>query len=300
MLPTVGFIGVGRMGHPIASRLIERKFALVVHDSDPVRQKAIADLGAETAPDPAAVADMADVVIVCLPRPDVVRDIALGPRGVIDGKRARYLIDISTTGTSVAREIDQEFKARGKAFVDAPVTGSIAGAISGKLIVMLGAAGQDQEAVRPVLEGIGETVVIAGERPGDGQMLKTINNLLSFIALEATAEAMVLGTRYGLKPETMLQVFNSGTGRNSATQDKFPKSVLPRTFDFGFPVWGVNKDIGLCLAEAERLGVPMPVGYAAQQMWRAAAGEMKNDDMTSIVKLFERWAGVVVKGENVK
>lgn len=300
MLPTLGLIGVGRMGHPIARRLIERQYPLVVHDSDPARQKTIADLGAETAAHPLAVANTADIVIVCLPHPDVVREVALGSRGVLEGTRARYLIDISTTGTSVAREIDKEFKARGKAFVDAPVTGSVAGAISGKLTVIVGAAAQDREAVQPVLSCIGETVVVAGEHPGDGQMLKTINNLLSFVALEATAEAMVLGTRYGLKPETMLQVFNSGTGRNSATQDKFPKSVLPRTFDFGFPVWGVNKDIGLCLAEADRLGVPMPVGYAAQQIWRAAAGEMKNDDMTSIVKLFERWAGVIVKGEGVQ
>jgi 2-hydroxy-3-oxopropionate reductase len=288
------------MGHPIARRLVERNYSLVLHDADPAAQKAMAGLGADAAASPMAVANAADVVVVCLPRPDIVREVALGSHGVIEGTRARYLIDISTTGTSVAREIDAAFKARGKAFVDAPVTGSVAGAISGKLTVIVGAAPQDREAVLPVLKCIGETVVVAGDRPGDGQMLKTINNLLSFIALEATAEAMVLGTRYGLKPETMLQVFNAGTGRNSATQDKFPKSVLPRTFDFGFPVWGVNKDIGLCLEEADRLGVPMPVGYAAQQIWRAAAGEMKNDDMTSIVKLFERWVGVVVNGESAR
>jgi 2-hydroxy-3-oxopropionate reductase len=290
----IGFVGLGKMGRPISERLIKAGYSLVVHDLDELALKALVGQGAVSAEDPAAVADQSDVVIVCLPSPAIVERVALGERGVIEGSRARYLIDISTTGSRVARSIGEAFAAKGKVFVDSPVTGGVAGAKNGVLTMILGAPPDAVEAVRPIIETIGNKLVVAGTRPGDGQMLKVINNLLSFIALEATAEAMVLGVRYGLNAEAMLDTFNSGTGRNSATEEKFPRSVMPRSFDFGFPVRGVNKDMGLCLSEAEALGVPMPVATCAKQVWTAAMAEMADEDMTSIVKLFERWAGGVV------
>jgi 3-hydroxyisobutyrate dehydrogenase-like beta-hydroxyacid dehydrogenase len=297
---TLGFVGLGRMGHPIASRLMQAGYELVVCDSNRKVVETFTAAGAKAAATPAAVANESDVVIVCLPTPAIVRDVALGEGGVIEGSRARYLIDISTTGTVVAREIGQAFEARGKVFVDSPVTGGVAGAKNGVLTMILGAPAEAVEAVRPIIETIGNKLVVAGSRPGDGQMLKVINNLLSFVALEVTAEAMALGVRYGLDAEAMLDTFNSGTGRNTATSDKFPRSVMPRSFDFGFSVRSVNKDIGLCLSEAESLGVPMPVSTAAKQIWTAAMAEMAEDDMTSIVKMFERWASVEVKGKSAK
>jgi 3-hydroxyisobutyrate dehydrogenase-like beta-hydroxyacid dehydrogenase len=290
----IGFIGLGKMGRPISERLVKAGYSLVVHDLDELALKALVGQGAVSAKDPADVADLSDVVITCLPNPAIVEQVALGDRGVIKGSRANYLIDISTTGSRVARLIGEAFATNGKVFVDSPVTGGVAGAKSGVLTMILGARPEAVEAVRPIIECIGNKLVVAGTRPGDGQMLKVINNLLSFIALEATAEAMVLGVRYGLNADAMLDTFNSGTGRNSATEDKFPRSVMPRSFDFGFPVRGVNKDIGLCLTEAEALGVPMPVATCCKQVWTAAMAEMADEDMTSIVKIFERWAGGVV------
>jgi 3-hydroxyisobutyrate dehydrogenase-like beta-hydroxyacid dehydrogenase len=290
----IGFVGLGRMGRPISERLIKAGYSLVVHDHDELALKTLVGQGAVAANDPAAVADQSDVVIICLPTPAIVEQVALGKRGVIEGSRAKYLIDLSTTGSPVARRIGEAFAARSKVFVDCPMTGGVAGAKNGVLTMILGAPPEAVAAVRPIVECIGNKLVVAGSRPGDGQMLKVINNLLSFIALEATAEAMVLGVRYGLDAEAMLDTFNSGTGRNSATEEKFPRSVMPRSFDFGFSVRSVNKDVGLCLAEAEALGVPMPVATCSKQIWTAAMAEMGDEDMTSIVKLFERWAGGVV------
>lgn len=296
-METLGLVGLGRMGHPIALRLIQAGYELVVCDSDKQAVEALTAAGAKAAATPAAVANESDIVIICLPTPAIVRDVALGPGGVIEGSRARYLIDISTTGTAVAREIAAAFEAKGKIFVDSPMTGGVAGAKSGVLTMIVGAPPDAVKAVRPVIETIGRKLVVAGSRAGDGQMLKVINNLLSFVALEVTAEAMALGVRYGLDADAMLDTFNAGTGRNSATEEKFPRSVMPRSFDFGFSVRSVNKDIGLCLSEAESLGVPMPVSTAAKQVWTAAMAEMPEDDMTSIVKMFERWASVEVKGK---
>jgi 3-hydroxyisobutyrate dehydrogenase-like beta-hydroxyacid dehydrogenase len=292
----LGVIGLGRMGHPISLRLMQAGYSLVVFDSDPKAVDAVVAAGATSASDPAGVASAADIVIVCLPTPSTVEDVVLGTHGVIEGNRAGYLVDISTTGTKVARTIGDAFAKRGKIFVDAPMTGGVAGAKSGALTMIVGAPPEALAAVRPVIETIGNKIVVAGMSPGDGQMLKAINNLLSFVALEATAEAMALGVRYGLDASSMLETFNAGTGRNSATEEKFPRSVMPRSFDFGFPVKGVSKDIGLALSEAESLGVPMPVSRAAQQIWAIAMAEMADDDMTAIVKIFERWTSIEIKG----
>jgi 3-hydroxyisobutyrate dehydrogenase-like beta-hydroxyacid dehydrogenase len=294
----VGFIGLGRMGDPIARRLIDRGFDLVIFDANPLTAQRLAEHGARIQQNARSVADHADVILVCLPTPEIVRSVVLGVHGVIEGSRAKYVVDLSTTGPRVAREMAAALQEKAKTLIDAPVTGGVAGAINGILTMMLGAPAEAIEPVRPVLETIANKLVTAGSRPGDGQMLKVINNLLSFIALEATAEAMALGVRAGLDPETMLETFNAGTGRNSATEEKFPRSVMTRSFDFGFPVRGVMKDIGLCLSEAESLGVPMPTGMCARQIWTMAMAERPDEDMTSIIKLFERWANVEVKAKS--
>jgi 3-hydroxyisobutyrate dehydrogenase-like beta-hydroxyacid dehydrogenase len=291
---TVGFIGLGRMGDPIARRLKAEGYDLVVHDTSPAVVKSFADISL-TRTDARGVGDASDIVVVCLPTPEIVQAVVAGRGGVIEGQRARYVVDLSTTGPRVAREMAAALVAKGKALIDAPVTGGVAGAKNGVLTMMLGASDEAIGATKPVLQTIAGKLVIAGSRPGDGQMLKVINNLLSFIALEATAEAMALGVKAGLDPDAMLDTFNSGTGRNSATEEKFPRSVMTRSFDFGFPVRGVMKDMGLCLAEAEALGVPMPVGMCSRQIWTMAMADHADHDMTSIIKLFEHWAGVEVK-----
>ncbi len=291
----LGFIWLGRMGGPIAGRLLEAWFELVVHDSNPLAAQRLGEAGASVQDSPEAVGHAACIVLTCLPTPEIVRTVVIGPGGVVGGRGVHHVVDLSTTGPRVAREMATRLAEVGKTLIDAPVTGGVAGARSGSLTMMLGASAEAVEAARPVLETVAQRLLIAGTQAGDGQMLKVINNLLSFVALEATAEAMALGVKAGLDPETMLRSFNTGTGRNSATEEKFPRAVMTRSFDFGFPVRGVMKDIGLCLSEAEAMGVPMPVGVCARQIWTMAMAENADHDMTTIVKLFERWAGVEVK-----
>lgn len=147
-----------------------------------------------------------------------------------------------------------------------------------------------------MLEVLGR-VFHVGDSPGMGQMMKLANNFLSATAMAATAEAMVLGVKAGLDPAVMLEVINSGTGRNTATEDKFPNAILPRRFDNGFATGLMYKDLRLCLAEAEALGVPMWVGGAVRQLWFQALTEQGADsDLTELVKCVEAWAGVKVEG----
>jgi 3-hydroxyisobutyrate dehydrogenase-like beta-hydroxyacid dehydrogenase len=149
--------------------------------------------------------------------------------------------------------------------------------------------------LEPMLKHIGKVFFI-GERPGMGQTMKLANNLLSATALAATSEAVVFGVKAGLDPAVMIDVINAGSGRNSASQDKFPKSILPRRFDFGFTTGLMVKDLKLCLEEAEAAGVPMWIASTVRQLWQRAHQELGPEkDFTTIVQMLERWSGVEVK-----
>ncbi|HMI71066.1 MAG TPA: NAD(P)-dependent oxidoreductase, partial [Solirubrobacteraceae bacterium] len=243
----------------------------------------------------AAVADVADIVLVSLPTPDVVRTVATGDRGLLGGKAIRTFVDLSTTGPPVAAEVAAKLAASGVACLDAPVSGGVAGAKAGSLTIMAAGDADVFERTRPLLETIGKNVVHVGDEPGQGQVAKVLNNLLSATALAITAEAVALGVRSGLSARTLVDVFSKSSGRNSATDDKFPRHVLPRTFGAGFRTELMNKDVQLCLAEAQRHGVPMMVGGSVAQLWSLAAATADDGaDCTEIVQMVERWAGVVI------
>jgi 3-hydroxyisobutyrate dehydrogenase-like beta-hydroxyacid dehydrogenase len=243
------------------------------------------------------VASQADVVLVSLPTPNIVTAVA---SGVASGTRAKVFVDLSTTGPRVAAEVAAQLKEKGIVAIDAPVSGGPAGAEKGTLAVMASGPKDHVEALRPVLSVIGK-VFWVGEQAGMGQMVKLCNNLLSAAALTITAEAMVLGAKAGLDPTAMLEVINAGSGRNTATADKFPRCVVPRTFDFGFANELLYKDVRLCLEEGERLGVPMVVGNAVRQLLAIVnATEGISSDITRVVRPLETWAGVEVKSGGAK
>src|SRR5262249_44748082 len=179
--------------------------------------------------------------------------------------------------------------------MDAPVSGGVAGAKKGTLAVMVSGQRDRHDALRPALESIGK-VFYLGDKPGLGQTMKLANNLLSATAMAISCEAMVMGVKAGLDARVMVEVINAGSGRNSATQEKFPRSILPRTFDYGFATGLMYKDVKLCLEEAEALGVPMWVASAVRQLWLLANTELGPDsDFTRIIECVERWANVQVK-----
>jgi 3-hydroxyisobutyrate dehydrogenase-like beta-hydroxyacid dehydrogenase len=242
----------------------------------------------------ADVASRCETVLVSLPTPDVVKAVALGQEGVIAGSKVRTFVDLSTTGPRVAKEVAAELAAKGITAVDAPVSGGPTGAEMGTLAMMVACPRPLAEELRPVIEVLGKFFYI-GEEPGLGQTMKVINNLMSATAQLITAEAMVMGVKAGLDPTTMLSVINAGSGRNTASEDKFPRCVVPRRFDFGFPTALLYKDVKLCLDEAEALGVPMMVGNAVRQIMSIGKATMgPTADITEFVKPIEQWAGVEV------
>ena len=175
------------------------------------------------------------------------------------------------------------------------MSGGRGGAIKGTLAVMAAAPRDAFDAVAPYLAVFGK-VIHVGEKAGLAQTMKLVNNLMSVAALAITSEGMVMGVKAGLDPRVMLDVLNASSGRNSATVDKFPRAVVPRTFDFGFATGLSMKDIRLCLQEADAMGVPMPVGSAVQQILSVTnAVYGPQADFTSICRLVESWAGVEVK-----
>jgi 3-hydroxyisobutyrate dehydrogenase-like beta-hydroxyacid dehydrogenase len=292
---TLGFIGVGRMGSHMARRLMEAGHKLVVYDVDARALQQATSHGASVAHSPADVASQAEIVLVSLPTPDIVKSISAGEKGVIEGTKVKTFIDLSTTGPKIAMEVAEALKAKNIVAVDAPVSGGPSGAEKGTLAIMVSAPKRLSKELEPILSAIGK-VFWVGEEPGMGQTMKLCNNLLSATAIAISSEALVMGTKAGLDPAVMLDVINAGSGRNTATQDKFPRCVLPRKFDFGFSTELLYKDVRLCLEEGERLGVPMMVGNAVRQLLAVAkATEGANSDITQIVRPVEKWAGVEVK-----
>ena len=290
----LGFIGVGRMGQHMASRLLEAGYALTIFDTNETAMQRLEQRGAKRAASAADVASQCETVLVSLPTPDVVKAVALGKAGVIEGSKAKTFVDLSTTGPRVAKEVAAGLAAKGITAVDAPVSGGPSGAEKGTLAMMIACPRPLAEELRPVIEVLGKFFYIGAE-PGLGQTMKVINNLLSATAITITSEAMVMGVKAGLDPSTMLDVINAGSGRNTATADKFPRCVVPRRFDFGFTTGLLYKDIRLCLDEAEALGVPMIVGNAVRQVMAIGKASMGADaDITEFVKPMEQWAGIEV------
>ena len=291
----LGYIGVGKMGGPMAERLIGAGHELVVFDANEAAVKPFVSRGARAAASVTALAREVDTVLVCLPTPDVVGKVS--QEVIASGGKVRMFVDLSTTGPRVAAEVAAALKEKGITACDSPVSGGVAGAKKGTLAVMLACPRERRELLEGLLSPLGK-VFYLGERPGLGQTMKLANNLLSAAAMAITSEALVMGVKAGLDACQMIDIINAGSGRNTATDAKFPRSILPRTFDYGFTNAHMYKDVKLCLEVAEEIGVPMWVGAAVRQLWAYSASHMGPDtDFTTVIKCIEEWAGVEVRGK---
>jgi 3-hydroxyisobutyrate dehydrogenase-like beta-hydroxyacid dehydrogenase len=297
MADLLGFVGVGRMGGPMANRLLDAGYRLCVYDVSDEATGPLVARGAELAASPAEVASTAETVFMSLPTPDVVREVALGGNGgLINGSKVRTVIDLSTTGPGVATEVAGKLAERKIAWVDSPVSGGVSGAKAGTLAVMVSCPKPAYQTLEPVLKVFGK-LFHAGEKPGLAQTAKLANNLLAATAMVATSEAMAMGVKAGLDAKVLIDIINASSGRNSASQDKFPRAILPRTFDFGFATGLSYKDVRLCVEEAEAMGVPMVVGGAVREMLAVTRARFgAGSDFTYIAKVLEEWAGVEIKG----
>lgn len=286
----LGFVGVGAMGRPMVEHLVASGRPVVVHDRS---EEAVTGLAATIARTPTEVAARADVVLTCLPDAAILRDVVTGPDGLLRGDRMAVLVH---TGTSGAEVVDELVGLLGDvALVDAPITGGVPRARQGTLTSIVAGADAHVERVRPYLEAFSSKVVQVSTRPGDGQRMKLVNNVLSAGNLALACEALVLGQKLGLDPHAIVEVVNSGSGQNSATLTKIPENVLPRNFKRGGAIPMLLKDLREAEAEARAHGVPTPLGDAVREVFaRAVAEGSPTDDSTSVILHMERAAGLEV------
>jgi len=228
-----------------------------------------------------------------LPSLQASRDVA---SDVADGSRVRRFVDFSTVGRRTAIEVHDLLAARGIVAIDSPVSGGVGGAEKGTLAVMVSAPRAEFELLMPVYETIGRPFYL-GDKPGSAQTMKLVNNLLAATGLIATCEAVAMGVKAGLDAAVMIEVLNAGSGATHASRDKFPRSILPRTFDYGFATGLMVKDVRLYLDEAKTLGVSMEVAEAVAHLWEVVVDELgPESDFTAAIKPIEQAAGVVVGG----
>ncbi|MGA9865574.1 MAG: NAD(P)-dependent oxidoreductase [Acetobacteraceae bacterium] len=293
--PTVGFVGLGAIGHPIAKRICNAGYPVVVYD---IRAEAMRDFQgrAELATSPLDLADRVDVVLGCLASSESFRDAILGPRGIAAAGRVRAYVHLGTNGAAVVRELATELARRGMSTLDAPMTGGRLRARDGTLTVMASGARAAFDKAEPLLRCYASKIVYIDDRVGSAQVLKAVNNVLSLTNLAAACEALLVGSKAGLDPEMMLDIINSGSGQNSATLTKIPEHVLPRSFDFGGSLAIAMKDLAVFMDQAAELGVATPVGAAVRQCYAAAvAAGSGRGDITDVIGPMEKLAGIELR-----
>ena len=289
----LGFLGLGQMGAAIAERLESPDIRLHVFDPNPVAVAPFVLRGAVDHASARSVADAAPTVFACLPEGAVSEAVA---REVAEGSALRTYVEMSTIGGPTLRRVAETVAARGITLVDCPISGGPKGARAGTLSVITAGPSDAVARVRPLLDRIGRNVFVVGEQPGQAQLMKLVNNLINAANMATAFEALVLGAKGGLDADQMVAVINASTGRNSATQDKVPRAVLPGTFDYGARLATMVKDVVLGLAEAEALGVPMWVHESVGALWRFGVTQgLGEQDLTSLIKVLEGWSGVEVR-----
>lgn len=287
-MTTLGFIGTGRMGAPMAGHLIAAGYELVVHDAHPGAARALVERGAEWAASPADVAKRAETIITIVPSSREVEAVVGAMLPALD--RRHLLVEMTTADPSSTRRLAKDVAARGAAVIDAPVSGGVRGANEATLSIMVGGEARDLERARPLLEKMGKKIFHVGGI-GAGHAMKLVNNVTSAACLLATAEAVMVALRAGIDPARAVEILAASSGRSNASDWKFPKFILTGRFDAGFTIALMNKDLAGFMRLADETGVEAPVAAAAAEYFRCAMqGPLAAEDHTAIVKLLG-WPG---------
>src|SRR5919202_28949 len=266
----IGFIGLGRMGRPMASNLCRKGFELVVHDIDPEPVRALEALGARAANGPAGVAQASDIVVTMLPSSVEVEATVLGPDGILaNGRAGQLVMDMSTVEPRTTDEMAAEAAAHGIAVVDAPVGRLAWHADRGESLFMVGASDADFARVKPLLEAMGTTIHHCGG-VGAGIRTKLVNNYLAISLCQLNAEALALAQRFGLTLAKTLEVLHGTTATNGQLKLNWPDKVLKGDTAPGFTIDLAHKDLSLVLTAANAARVPMPMAAAAREAFSAA------------------------------
>ncbi len=293
--PSIGFVGVGAMGAPMAGCLIKAGYPLAVFDSNPDRTAAFArEHGVEPAATLAALGKDADVIITILPNSAIVRDVLFGEQGLASSMRPGTVVIEMTSGIpSQTVAFSERLAAQGVVLFDAPVSGGVPRARTGELTIMAGGEKADIDAAMPILNALG-SVINTGE-VGTGHAMKALNNLVSSAGFLIGVEALIIGSRFGIDPETMVDVLNVSTGMNNSTQKKLKQYVLSRKFDSGFAMSLMVKDLTIALGIAHENNVNAPFSDLCRNLWAGANAVLgQQADHTAIALLSEQLAGMQI------
>ena len=291
----VGFIGLGKMGRPMALNLLKAGHVVTVHNRSRAVVDELAARGARPATTPREVAEASDIVLTCLFYPSSVEEVYFGPNGLVQAAREGHVFaDHSTVGPSLSRRCYEAIRARGASFLDAPISGGTAGAQAGTLTIMVGGDADAFERARPVFEAMGKNIKHVGPS-GAGSVVRLVNQLLVAINLAGVVEGIVLGTKAGVDPNVMLEVLSTSFG-GSAMLNRAVPLILERNFQPGTPVNLILKDMGLIKELGHELAVRLLLGSVAEEVFgEARALGWGEEDMAGLVRTLERLAGIEIK-----
>ena len=290
-----GYVGIGNMGGPMAANLARTGSEVIIGDLNTASVEAFTTEHetARPANGLAAVGQDAEVVFTCLPNGKIVREAVLGEGGVVEGMaEGSVLVDMSSSSPMGTIELGKELADRGIRMVDAPVSGGVPRAIEGTIAIMVGGAKEDIQKLRPALDAMGGQIFETGDL-GSAHAMKAINNVLSATNFVVGVEALVIGKKFGLDPENMVDILNFSSGKNSATEGKLKQYVLSRGFDSGFSMDLMIKDVATALDLAHEMGVPWMIGGTVYEMYQAARNHMiDNVDNSDIARWIEANGGI--------
>ena len=288
----IGFIGIGLMGQYMAHRIQQGGYPLTVWNRTKDKAKALLDVGAAWADSPREVASQTDIVVTMVTDSAASEQVSCGPAGVLEGAHpGLVLIDMSSITPDISRAIAERAKSKGVEMLDAPVTGAPRVASEGKLGIMVGGARETFERCRPVFEKMGVKIVYAGTH-GMGSTLKLVNNLILGVAIHACAEALVLATKAGLDPQSVVEITSVGGARTGAMETRGPR-MLKHDFSPHFSVNNMYKDLSNVICLADECGVSLPVAGMAREILRAAKAQGKGDeDSATVMTVLEGMAGL--------
>ena len=294
----VGFVGIGNMGWPMAYNIAKAGFPVCVFDADTTRSAKFAKEHDATAVDTlAAVGEAAGLIVTMLPSGKEVREVMLGEGGVADTLApGSIVVDMSSSDPVGTRELGQALRQREITLVDAPVSGLVTKAETGTLTIMIGADDEDALATAtPVLEVLGERFIRIGAL-GAGHAMKALNNFVGAAAYTATAEALIVGKRFGLDSRVMTQVLDVSTGRSFHSGMTFPEHVITRRFDTGFTLGLLAKDVGIAGDLSEAVKATTPLLDLVTAMWDEARDGVGGDaDNSAAIQQWEQRNGVVIE-----
>ncbi len=265
----LGFIGVGMMGKPMAQNLLKAGYEVTVLDLNAAAVEELVGEGAVRAEQPAEVMSQSEAVITMLPGSADVEHVVLGTQGLLSAIRnEQVVIDMSTIDPMVSKQLAQKIESAGGQMIDAPVSGGETGAINGTLTIMVGGSSTVLDRCRELLSVMGNKLIHAGNEAGMGGKVKLVNNMITGISMIATSEAFLTGLKAGLSMETIVEVVGTSSGNTWVHQNHFPNTVLKNQHEPGFMLDLMYKDIGLALALADDVGVPVPVAGLARQVYQ--------------------------------